>query len=100
MEKLFNFEKTKNSNASKLYRFQCDCLEAGDAMDIEVEDGPKGKWIMLCLDLRDVSFWQRIKDAWAILRGNWKWREFIVREEDHQNLADIFDPNKKYEELS
>lgn len=67
-------------------------------MDIEVEnyDGEK-KQIIITMDFLGDSFWGRIKYAWQILRGHWSWREFIVREEDHENLSKVF--GNKYSEL-
>ena len=98
MEKLFDF--TKGDPECKLYRFQCDCLEPGDALDVNVDCYKEDKkFFVLCLQFNDSDFWSRVKYAWHILRGKWTWREFVVREEDHKDLADIFNPGKGFSEL-
>jgi hypothetical protein len=102
MEKILKFEKGKPmENCSTTYRFQCDCLSAGDAMDIDVESygtEDNGKFITLRLDFVGTGFWDRIKYAVAILLGNWTWREFIPRKEDYASISEIFS-DKKYSDL-
>ena len=103
MEKLLEFKKSKIFDEnSKVYRFQCDCLNAADAMDIDVDSCGKddeGKFFTLRMDFYGTGFWGRVKYAFQIVKGNWSWREFIIREEDCKNLSEIFDPSKKYSEL-
>lgn len=102
MEKLLEFEKSSWSEESKLYRFQCDCLSAPDAMDINVEACGKdaeGKFIIICMDFLGTGLWDRVKYAGQIIRGHWGWREFVVRGDDTRHLSDIFNPDKKYAEL-
>jgi hypothetical protein len=100
MEKLLEFTGKGYQDTAKMYRFQCRCLHAADAMDIDVEeDQNDSKYIILRLDFIGVGFIDRIKYAWQILRGRWTWREFIIRKEDHQVLSEIFDPSKKYSDL-
>jgi len=103
MEKLSEFEKGKLFDIpSKWYRFQCDCLSPEDAMDIEVMgcgENNEEKYISLTLFFTGVSFWNRLKYAFQIIRGHWSWREFCVRQDDRKNLSEIFDPNKKFSEL-
>ncbi len=102
MEKLLEFDKKIFGEQSKYYRFQCDCLDASEAMDIAVEawgaDDTK-KHITLFMTFYGTGLWDRVKYAFAILRGHWSWREFIVREEDYKDASEIFDPIKKYSEL-
>jgi hypothetical protein len=104
MEKLLEFKKGKHPWEDEnylLYRFQCDCLSPSDAMDIDVESCGKNdedKFITIRLDFRGTSFWDRVRYAAAILKGDWTWREFIPRREDYPNLAEIFS-DKKYSEL-
>ena len=102
MEKLLEFEKTKHDTTSKFYRFQCDCLDASDAMDINIDSSGKdseGKWFTIYMSFIDPNFWRRIKFAWAIVRGHWSWRDFVVRQEDAKNLSELFNPDKKFSEL-
>ena len=103
MEKILEFEKGRAFDEnSKLYRFQCDCLSARDAMDIMVDSCGKddeGKFITITMDFLGVSFWDRLKYAWQILRRHWTWREFIPRNEDYSNLTAIFNPDKGFSEL-
>lgn len=102
MEKILEFSKDRYSNGSKYYRFQCECLSPKDAMDLEVEgcgtDG-NGKWVAITMHYYSKGIWQRVKDAFACLRGDWGWREFIVRDDDHKYISDIFNPDKQYSEL-
>jgi len=97
MEKLLDLTKGDNF---KLYRFQCDCLEPEDALDVSVDcvQGNK-KFFALCLQFNINSFGDRVKSAWHILRGHWAWREFVVREEDCGDLSRIFNPDKGFSEL-
>jgi len=91
-------EKLLNQDDFKMYRFQCACLSAADAMDIDIKPyGEHGKYITMRFDFLGRSFWDRVKYAFAILRGNWTWREFVLREEDYSLLSDIF--SKRYEEI-
>lgn len=103
MDKILEFEKGKIFDEnSKYYRFQCDCLSPEDAMDVSVEFFGKedeNKSITIEMYLENRGVWDRIKKAFSVLRGRWCWRAFIVREEDHKYLSDIFNPNKKYSEL-
>ena len=103
MEKLLEFEKGKLlDERTIMYRFQCDCLTASDAMDISVDSTGKddeGKYFNITMSFVDSDLWNRIKYAFQILRGDWCWREFIARPEDAKNLSDIFDPDKKFSEL-
>ena len=103
MEKLLKFTKGKTFDEnSTYYRFQCDCLSAGDAMDIGVDSCGKDdetKYITINMDFVGTGLWSRIKYAFEILRGDWNWREFCVRNEDYKHLSNIFDPDKKYSEL-
>ena len=102
MDKLQDFKKGKIMDASKMYRFQCDCLTAHDAMDVSVDACGKDeeeKYITLCLDIRAASFWRRVVYAWKILRGGWCWREFCIRQDDMADLAAIIDPSRNYLEL-
>jgi len=100
MEKILDFEESKDWSPSKLYRFQCDCLSVGDAMDILIDEAPGGsKFIILTLDFIGAGLWSRLKYALQILRGRWTWREFVVREEDFGPLSEIFDPKKKFSDL-
>ena len=102
MEKLQEFNKTNWDCKTNMYRFQCDCLSASDAMDVSVDsygEDDEGKFIILTLDFKGNSFLSRIKYAWQIIRGHWAWREFVVREEDFGSLSEIFNPDKKYSEL-
>jgi hypothetical protein len=103
MEKLFEFKKGKLwDENTRVYRFQCDCTTAADAMDITVDSWGKDdeeKFVIITMNFLGTSLWDRIKYALQILRGQWNWREFIPRPEDYGNLSEIFDPNKKYSEL-
>ena len=102
MDKIIEIKSSKNFPDSKTYRFQCDCLSAADAMDIDVEEAAKAeKFFIIRMDFIGTSKWDRIKYAWQILRGRWCWREFIVRQskEDYQALSDIFNPDRKFSEL-
>ena len=100
MEKLLDFTKDKFTEDFKLYRFQCDCLTAQDAMDVDVDcNGDGDKFVTLRMDFNSNSFFSRLKYAYQILMGHWTWREFIPREEDYGNLMDIFNPDVKYNEL-
>ena len=92
MEKILEFEEGKGFRASKVYRLQCDCLSPSDAMDLEVE--PVGllnerKWVSITMYFNGTGLWDRIKYAFAILRGHWAWRGFIPREEDYSNLRPL-----------
>ena len=98
MDKLLDFKKGKITGDYKMYRFQCDCLTASDAMDIDIENcNESGKYITIRMDFRCDSFWTRLKYAWRILNRHWTWREFIPREDDYDSLSNIFD--KPYDEL-
>ena len=103
MEKLLEFQKGKLFDEnSKYYRFQCDCLTPADAMDICVDSCGKGdedKYFTITMSFVGTGVWDRIKYAFQILKGNWTWREFVVRNEDVKSLSDIFNPDKKYSEL-
>ncbi len=102
MEKLLDFGKGKLMGASKVYRFQCDCFTAADAMDVSVDACGKDdedKYITLTLDFKDRSFWRRMVYASQILRGHWTWREFCLRQDDFAWLSDIVDPDNKFSEL-
>lgn len=103
MEKILEFEKGKIfDRRSKYYRFQCDCLTPSDAMDISVDAWGKDdekKYFTINMYFQGTGIWDRIKYAFSILRGNWCWREFAVREEDARQLSDIFNPDKSYGEL-
>ncbi len=99
MDKLFDFKKESwSEEQSKLYRFQCDCLSSSDAMDVLVDEiAEDRKFITITMDFHNSDLWSRIKYAWQIVRGHWAWREFTPREDDYQNLADVF--GKKFSEL-
>ena len=103
MEKLFDYKKGKiHEEHTKLYRFQCDCLTPSDAMDLSVDSWGKddeGKFFTITMNFIGTGFWDRVKYASQILRRQWCWREFVVREEDTKYLSEIFDPNKSYSEL-
>ena len=103
MEKLLEFKKGKAFDEnSKYYRFQCDCLTPADAMDINVDSwGKEGenKFFTILMYFNGTGLWDRIKYAFQILKGNWCWRDFIVREEDTKLLSEILNPDKKYSEL-
>ncbi|KKL90938.1 hypothetical protein LCGC14_1899710 [marine sediment metagenome] len=100
MEKILDYEKGKCFDDFKMYRFQCDCLSAQDAMDINVESYHENKkWFSICLSFQHNSLWERLKYASQIIRGHWTWREFIPREEDYGNISEIFNPDKGYSEL-
>jgi hypothetical protein len=103
MEKILDFKKGEAGDSpSKYYRFQCDCLEAADAMGIDVDacgKNDEGKFITIRMDFHSFCLWDRIIYAWQILRGDWHWREFIPRQNDYKHLRDIFDPKKKYSQL-
>ena len=103
MEKMWTFLKNKiNEHGEKVYRFQCDCKMPEDALDIAVEawgEKEDTKSIMLSLNCCDFGLMERIKHAWHILKGDWGYREFIVREEDFKDLSAIFDPDKRLEDL-
>lgn len=103
MEKLKTFLKNKtNEQTEKVYRFQCECLMAKDALDIDIEAygiDREGKDIVLSLDNTDSGLMERIRHAWHVLIGNWGYREFTVRKEDFKNLSVLFDPDKKFSEL-
>ena len=103
MEKLLDFKPgVVKKTATKMYRFQCDCLTAQDAMDVSIEsegEDDEGKYIILTFDFKNTNFWGRVKYAWEILKGDWTWRNFVVREEDLKDLSDIINPGKKFSEL-
>jgi len=100
MDKLLELPKDGSFGASKLYRFQCDCLSAKDAMDIEVSEGPPSKkYFIISMNVIPLSLKGRIKDSWSALRGKWSWREFVVRSEDAKNLSDVFNPDIPYDDL-
>jgi hypothetical protein len=103
MEKILKFNKHEvDDKNSSYYRFQCDCLTPSDAMDIGVESWGKDddkKFISITMNFIGARFFDRLKYAFQIVRGHWTWREFIVREEDHESLSKIFDPKKNYSEL-
>ena len=84
----------------KAFRFQCDCLSAGDALDIEVTElGTDKKSFILQFDIRPQGFWGRLKSAWRLLNGSWCWNEFCVREEDAVNISRLFNPDVKFSDL-
>lgn len=86
----------------RMYRAQCDCLDAADAMDIDVESwgmDDEKKYITLRMDAPRDGFIGRIKLTWNVLLGKWSWREFNIRQEDLKDLSDIINPDKKYSEL-
>lgn len=103
MEKLIEFKKGKICDENtKIYRFQCDCITPSDAMDISVDScgaDDESKSFIISMYFIGTSFWDRAKYAFQILKGNWCWREFVVRDEDAEDLSDVFNPNKKYSEL-
>jgi hypothetical protein len=104
MDKLLDIPKSKfgDENHFKWYRFQCDCLAPEDAMDVSVEFFGKHdekKSIEIEMYLKDYGLWDRIKNVFAVIRGKWCWRGFVVREEDYKNLSDIFNPDKKFDDL-
>jgi len=103
MEKMWTLLKNKiNEHGEKVYRFQCDCKMPEDALDIDVEafgDDDEKKSIMLSLNSTDNGFFERLQHAWHILKGDWGWREFSVREEDFKDLSEIFNPDKKLSDL-
>ena len=103
MEKIFHFLKGKvNEHGEKVYRFQCECKSPEDALNISVEaygENEEKKTIELSLNNTDSGLFDRIKHAWKVLWGNWGWREFAFREEDFKNLSDIFNPDKKLDDL-
>jgi len=90
-------EKLVDLSDFRMYRFQCDCLDTNDAMDINVDEENGGKAIALVMEFNSSCFWSRVKYAFHIIRGYWNWREFIVRKEDYQSLAEIF--TKEFKEL-
>ncbi len=99
MDKILDFKKGEVLDIpSKYYRFQCDCLASADAMTVGVDGIGKDnedKYITLEFDL-NISFWDRIK---FLFKGNWSWRDFIIRQDDMKVLSDIINPEKKYGEL-
>ena len=103
MEKIIEFKKGKVFKGhSKIYRFQCDCLTPADAMDITVDSYGKndeGKYYIIQMNFIGTSFIDRVKYAFQIIKGNWAWREFVIREEDLKSLVDILNPDKKFSEL-
>lgn len=100
MEKLLDLKGKDPADYSKMYRFQCDCLSPEDAMDISVDKARENdKYFTISMTFLGTGFWNRVKYAWQILKRDWTWREFCVREEDHKVLSEIFDPNKKYTDL-
>ena len=103
MEKLLEFPKGKlNDENSKYYRFQCDCLSPEDAMDIGVDSYGKDdefKQFTIFMNFKGRSLWSRLNYASQIIRGHWTWRDFVVREEDRSHISEIFDPDKKFDEL-
>ncbi len=103
MEKLLNIPKEKfgDKTSYRLYRLQCECPQAIEALGIDVESYNKdneGKSITLRLDVPN-SLTDRLSLAWNVLFKGWGWRDFCVREEDFKPLSEIFNPNKKYSEL-
>ena len=74
MEKILNFKRTSIDDfPSCAYRFQCDCLHAADAMDVDVDsEGTAGehKYVTLRMDFVGDSFFHRLKYAFEILRGH------------------------------
>lgn len=82
----------------RMYRFQCDCLQSLDAMDIEVESVDGKKFIILSMYFHD-SFLKRIKYAYQIIKGRWTYRDFIPRKDDYKYLSIIFNPDKSFKEL-
>ena len=103
MEKLLEFKKGKVwDENSKMYRFQCDCLTASHAIDVNVESYGKDdeqKYISVYMDFINDGFFDRLKHAWQVFMMKWAWREFYFRAEDYKNISEIFDPNKKFSEL-
>ena len=103
MDKLLDISDSENVNDNtKIYRFQCDCTEPCDAMDVLVDAaGTEGedKYFIICMSFGCTGFIDRLKYAAKILYGKWRWREFCVRQEDIPNLSEIFDPNRKFSEL-
>lgn len=103
MDKILEFEKGKLFDEnSKYYRFQCECLSPEDAMDIEVTSADKdgeSKYVVITMHLKREGLWGRIKDAISLLRGDYCWREFVVRKEDMKYLSDIFNTKKGYSKL-
>lgn len=101
MEKVLEFKKSKLFDKEKIYRFQCDCLLPSDAMDIVVRawgEDDEEKNITLSMFFQGTGLWDRVKYAFAILKGDWAWRDFRVRQEDYPNLMAIFS-DKKCSEL-
>lgn len=102
MEKLLDLDHERPAERYKCYRFQCECLTSGHAMDIDAEcwdSKDNKKALTIRCDFWGTGFASRIKYAWQILMGHWTWAEFIPREEDYGNLAEIFDPTKGYMNL-
>jgi hypothetical protein len=105
MEKLLDFDKESSANDEKryrMYRAQCDCMSAPHAMDIDVEvwgQNDEHKAITIRMDTLPGGFWSRVREGWNVFRGKWSWREFVVRSEDYKQISEIFDPDKKYQDL-
>ena len=93
-------EKMLDYKDYKLYRFQCDCLTPNDAMDLTVEAAGGNKFYTISMHFNGHSFFDRLKYAFQILRGDWCWREFIVRQhcDDAKIISEIFS-DKPFDEL-
>jgi hypothetical protein len=99
LDKLQDFKPTTKMDASKLYRFSCDCYSPEDALDISVDDIEGEKYITITTGFFHHNLWFRVKAAFKMLKGEWMWDSFCVRKEDTKVLSDIFNPDVKYKEL-
>jgi hypothetical protein len=88
MEKIYEDE-----DGMVTYRLQCNCLSPEDARDITVEfdDYRQGLMIESTYVRHDWRNWkQRIRDAWAILRGKEAYMDgFVFREEDLKPVGEL-----------
>lgn len=86
-------EKLKDYDDWKVYRFQCDCMDAGCCLDLEItteEDG-RGPIVIAVYDNYSPSLWKRIKTVFKYLfkRKGICAAEICVRKEDEANLIKV-----------
>jgi hypothetical protein len=90
LEKLLNYEDYK------LYRFQCDCLSPEDALDVVIDS----YCITISMNRVPSNLKEKIKDIINVLRGEWTYREFILRENDREELIKVLRGNSAETEVA
>lgn len=96
MEKIYD----SNDGKEKGYRFQCSCLMPEEAMDISVEEiDERERHVEIAMYYTANGVISKIKAAWKVLRGRWRWSDIVVRNEDLKGLSEILDPERKIKDM-